>query len=70
MDKVIQITHYLKKKQHEQINALILYIYNMIITCNDKKMKVLQEYMFKDFEMKDLNSLEYFLRIEIPLSSK
>ena len=41
----------------------------MIVTADDlKEMEALQKYLSKEFEMKDLGHLKYFLRIEVARS--
>ena len=60
------------KKRHEKITALITYINDIIVTKNDipKKRKALQEHLSREFKMKDLGPLKYFLRIEVSRSNK
>ena len=54
------------KRRHEKITALIVYVDDMIVTRNDiEEIKALKEYLSKEFEMKDLRSLKYFLGIEM-----
>ena len=43
----------------------------MMVTKNDlEERNTLQEYLVKEFEMKDLGILKYFLEIEVSLSNK
>ncbi|KAL6328692.1 hypothetical protein AAG906_003378 [Vitis piasezkii] len=43
------------KKQHGKITALIVYVDDMVVTGNDlEERKALQNYLFREFEMKDL----------------
>ncbi|XP_024032908.1 uncharacterized protein LOC112095351 [Morus notabilis] len=43
----------------------------MVVTENDsEERKALQEYLFREFEMKDLGLLKYFLGIEVSRSNK
>ena len=57
------------KKQHGKITTLIVYVDDMVVTGNDpEKRKALQNYLFKEFEMKDLGPLKYFLGIEVSRS--
>ena len=59
------------KKRHGKITALIVYVDDMIVTSKDlEEMKALKHYLSKEFEMKDLGPLKYFLGIEISRSSK
>ncbi|RVW24660.1 Retrovirus-related Pol polyprotein from transposon TNT 1-94 [Vitis vinifera] len=53
------------KKQHGKIAALIVYVDDMVVTGNDpEERKALQNYLSREFEMKDLGPLKYFLGIE------
>ena len=57
------------KRNQDKITALIVYVDDMVLTGNDlEEMKLLQEYLSKEFEMKDLGSLKYFLGIEVSRS--
>ena len=57
------------KKQQGKITALIVYVDDMVVTGNDsEERKALQEYLSREFEMKDLGPLKYFLGIEVSRS--
>ena len=59
------------KKQQGKITALIVYVDDMVVTRNDpEESKALQKYLSEEFEMKDLGSLKYFLRIEVSRSNR
>ncbi|RVW66052.1 Retrovirus-related Pol polyprotein from transposon RE1 [Vitis vinifera] len=59
------------KKQHGKITALIVYVDDMVVTRNDpEERKALQNYLSREFEMKDLGPLKYFLGIEVSRSSE
>ena len=59
------------KKQHGKINALIVYVDDMVVTGNDPdERKALQIYLSSEFKMKDLGQLKYFLGIEVSRSDK
>nr|GEZ57261.1 putative ribonuclease H-like domain-containing protein [Tanacetum cinerariifolium] len=52
--------------QGKLVTCLIIYVDDMIITGNDEeKMTRLRTNLFKEFEMKDLGRLKYFLGIEV-----
>ena len=54
------------KKYHGKITTLIVYVDDMMVIGNDlEESKVLQKYLSKEFEMKDLGSLKCFLGIEV-----
>ncbi|RVW83369.1 Retrovirus-related Pol polyprotein from transposon TNT 1-94 [Vitis vinifera] len=59
------------KKQHGKITTLIVYVDDMVVTENDpEERKALQNYLSREFEMKDLGPLKYFLGIEVSRSSE
>ena len=59
------------KKQHGKITTLIVYVDDMVVTGNNpEERKALQNYLSREFEMKDLGPLKYFLGIEVSRSSE
>lgn len=57
------------KHRKEQVIILIVYVDDIIVTCNDKgERKRLKEKLDLELEMKDLGNLQYFLRMEIARS--
>ncbi|RVW46152.1 Retrovirus-related Pol polyprotein from transposon RE1 [Vitis vinifera] len=59
------------KKQHGKITALIVYVDDMVVTGYDpEERKALQNYLSREFEMKYLGPLKYFLGIEVSRSSE
>ena len=59
------------KKQHGKITALIVYVDDMVVSRNDLDgRKDLQSYLSREFKMKDLDHLKYFLGIEVSRSDK
>ncbi|CAL8997528.1 unnamed protein product [Prunus brigantina] len=63
-------TLFLKHKENK-ITTLIVYVDDMIVTGDDPdERKALQEYLSKEFEMKDLGTLKYFLGIEVSRSQQ
>nr|CAD1824840.1 unnamed protein product [Ananas comosus var. bracteatus] len=59
------------KKYMSKITILIVYVDDIVITENDpQKMSKLKCYLAKEFEIKDLGKLRYFLRIEVARSEK
>ena len=54
------------KKEKNHITCLIIYVDDIIITGNnEEEISNLKEKLFKEFEMKDLENLKYFLGIEV-----
>jgi hypothetical protein len=59
------------KIQHGKIIALIVYVDDMVVTGNDpKEKKALQIYLSREFKMKDLGHLKFFLGIKMSRSDK
>ncbi|RDX76641.1 hypothetical protein CR513_43349, partial [Mucuna pruriens] len=57
--------------EQSKITILVIYVDEVVVIRNDlEERKVLQEYLSREFEMKDLVSLKYFLRIEVSKSKK
>lgn len=54
------------KKRGNLTNCLIIYVDDMIIIVDDKEeMGFLNEILFQEFEMKDLEGVKYFLGIKV-----
>ena len=59
------------KKQQGKITALIVYMDDIVVKGNDlEERKALQAYLSREFEMKDLRALKFFLGIEAFRSNK
>ncbi|KAJ9535774.1 hypothetical protein OSB04_un001074 [Centaurea solstitialis] len=57
------------KRKHNKITALIVYVDDMVVTGDDPdEQTALQNYLSREFEMKDLGPLKYFLGIEVSRS--
>ncbi|TQD71560.1 hypothetical protein C1H46_042906, partial [Malus baccata] len=57
------------KHDRGKLTALIVYVDDMVVTGNDvEEIQKLQKYLAKEFEMKDLGTLKYFLGIEVARS--
>ena len=64
-------TLFLKGAQHGFMPILIVYVDDIIITGNNlKEIKELEEHLDKNFKVKQLGPLKYFLGIEFARSSK
>ena len=68
--KQTQADHTLFLKHDKgKLTALIVYVDDMVVTGNDVEgIQKLQMYLAKEFEMKDLGTLKYFLGIEVARS--
>ena len=54
------------KHKEGKLTVLIIYVDDMIVTGNDvDERAALQTYLSREFKMKDLGSLKYFLGIEV-----
>jgi len=59
------------KRKGDLITCLIIYVDDMIITESDiEEIAQLRNNLFREFEMKDLGGLKYFLGIEVLRSNK
>ena len=57
------------KRDGDDITLLIVYVDDMIVTSSSsKEVEKLQSHLAKEFEMKDLGTLKYFLGIEVSRS--
>lgn len=65
--KQSNLDHILFLKQNQgKLVAPIVYVDDMVVTRNDpKERKTLQDYLLREFEMKNLDSLKYFLGIKV-----
>ena len=62
---------FLKKTQQSRVIALIVHVDGLVVTRNDlEERNALQNYLSREFEMKDLLPLKYFLGIEVSQSNK
>ena len=62
-------TLFIKQNSSCKLIPLIVYANNIIIIRNDEgEIQSLKTYLSNEFEMKDLRSLKYFLRIEVARS--
>ena len=64
--KQAMVDHTLNNKRNgDDIIMLIIYVDHMVVaSSNSRKIVKLQSYLGKEFEMKELGALKYFLRIE------
>jgi TATA-box binding protein (TBP) (component of TFIID and TFIIIB) len=59
------------KHRQDKITILIIYVDDMIITGDDsEEIRWLEQRLSKEFEMKTLGGLKYFLGIEVLRSTK
>ncbi|XP_071901935.1 retrovirus-related Pol polyprotein from transposon RE1 isoform X4 [Coffea arabica] len=59
------------KRNYNDITVLLVYVDDMIVTGNNKEeIENLRSYLAKEFEIKDLGTLKYFLGIEVSRSKQ
>ena len=64
-------TLFVKDSGQEKITILIVYVDDIIVTGNDsKEVEKIKQMMAKEFEVKDLGALRYFLGMEFARSKK
>ena len=64
-------TLFLKHSNEGKVTALIVYVDDIVVTGNDTvEMGKLKTYLAKEFEIKDLGTLRYFLGIEVARSKE
>ena len=64
-------TLFIKHSSQGKVRALIVYIDDIVLTGDDlEKMARLKTYLAKEFEIKDLGKLKYFLRIDVARSKE
>lgn len=70
--KHVQVDHTLFcKRDANDITLILIYVDNMFVTCNNiSEIEILYSYVSKEFEMKDLRNLRYFLGIEVSHSKQ
>ncbi|XP_057495256.1 retrovirus-related Pol polyprotein from transposon TNT 1-94 isoform X3 [Actinidia eriantha] len=64
-------TLFIRHSSHGKLTALIVYVDDIVLTGDDvEEMQLLKEYLAREFEIKDLGNLKYFLGIEVARSSQ
>ena len=59
-------TLFIKRSSRNKLTALIVYVDDIVLTGDDlEEMGRLKKYLAKEFEIKDLGNLKYFLGIEV-----
>ena len=69
MTKAGDTTLFIKHSKEGKVTVLLVYVDDMIVTGNDKEEQgKLKERLTREFEIKDLRVLKYFLGIEVAYS--
>ena len=62
-------TLFIKHSSQGKVTVLIVYVDDIVLTCDDMEgMQELKKYLAKEFEIKDLGNLKFFLGIEVARS--
>ena len=70
-NRVKVITLFVHHSATEGVTTLLVYVDDIIVTGNDMEgMEILRSCLVKEFEIKELGKLKYFLGIEVANSNK
>jgi Reverse transcriptase (RNA-dependent DNA polymerase) len=64
------IIHYFQKNDGKNVTIFLVYVYDLLIKNNEQEIKLIKLQFRKNFVIKDLRYLKYFLGIEVALFKK